>query len=304
MLEFNVDVPGLVVEAFSLNGAVCRDAGCQDPNDGAESLLQARLVHEVSIASRWLLGEDARHVVVTSSGRHPQDRAIANYLTALLSAVGALYVPVESIRPWPHGLYDPTGRRIDVLVRVFPMHLLRVRALDGDGTLETEDAADLLIGRLIAEHRLALINPPMACALESKALQAVLWTLAGADDVLDRDDRAAIHRYMLPTFLTPPEAGAPYVIKPFYGGEGDTVSIARGVGDVVRGPGSTFEDAPKVYQQYVELPHAVMLTEDGPLDLHAVMSCFAVSGTPAGICMRAGGRITDGTAWVVPVCRA
>jgi glutathionylspermidine synthase len=304
MLEFNVDVPGLVVEAFSINSVVCRDCGREDPNAGAEALLQATLLREVSVASRWILDADTAHVAVTSSGRHRQDQGIARYLTALLGAIGALYVPVESIRASSSGLSDPDGRRIDVLIRVFPMHLMRVRALDSDGSLETEDTADALIGRLVADRRLALINPPMSYALESKALQAVLWALAGSDDVLDGDDREAIRRYMLPTFLTPPDAGAPYAMKPFYGSEGDSVGIASTDGELIRGPGTTFEDAPKVYQQYVELPHSEMLTEYGPAQLHAVISCFALSGAPAGICMRAGSRITDGTAWVVPVCRA
>jgi glutathionylspermidine synthase len=57
-----------------------------------------------------------------------------------------------------------------------------------------------------------------------------------------------------------------------------------------------------VYQKYVELPQIRRMTEGGPRDLHLVASCFVVNGEPGGICVRAGGIITDESAWYLPLC--
>ena len=108
---------------------------------------------------------------------------------------------------------------------------------------------------------------------------------------------------MLPTYLDPPPGGRAYVMKPAYGAEGGSVRIMAEDGSVAhRSADTTHAEQLMVYQERVDaLPEEIM-TEYGPRGLHVVTSCFLISGTPAGICMRAGEAITDESAWVLPVC--
>ena len=97
----------------------------------------------------------------------------------------------------------------------------------------------------------------------------------------------------------------PYVMKPALGAEGDSVSVVNpSLGSVTRAACSTYSDQTMVYQRYVELPAREMRTEVGPRLLQMIASCFVIAGVPVGICMRAGGAITDDSAWVLPVCVA
>jgi glutathionylspermidine synthase len=79
--------------------------------------------------------------------------------------------------------------------------------------------------RLVESRQLAIINPPFSFLLESKALQAVIWNLADSGTYFTADERKLIRRHMLPTYLDPPTDNSAYVVKPIYGGEGDTVSV-------------------------------------------------------------------------------
>lgn len=294
MLEFNVDVPGLVVEAFSVNAAASAECGRRDVNEGDEERLRATLASAVSASAGWLDAGGDVAVAVTASAASPKDRAIAEYLSALLETIDARYVPFESLAEGPRGLQSSDGRAIDVLVRI--LSLDRLAGADVSSSLTTAATVD----RLIADRRLALINPPVSQLLESKALQAVLWAVAAAGDVLDAEDRDAVHRYMLPTFFEPPGGETTWVAKPHYGLEGDSIRIDGG-GLAIVSRGSTFSDGPFVYQQYVALPQEELPTEYGPRRLHLLTSCFSLGGVPAGVCMRAGGPITDADAWVVPL---
>ena len=225
------------------------------------------------------------------------------YVCRLLDTVSAKYVPIEMLDIDPNGLYDPNGDRIDILYRVFPLHLMRNRLFRRQNTCVNAETEGLFL-RLVESRRLAVINPPFAFLLESKALQAVIWNLFESGHYFSHDERGFIANYMLPTYLDPPEADA-YVIKPIYGAGGDTVVIVNPrIGSISQSACTTHAEQSMVYQKYVKLPTHRTMTEYGPKRLHVVASCFLVSGRPAGICMRAGEAITDESAWVMPVCIA
>jgi glutathionylspermidine synthase len=200
-----------------------------------------------------------------------------------------------------NGIYDPSGDRIDVLCRAFPLRFTRNELFRRRTDCVNAETEGLML-RLVKSRQLAVINPPFAFLLESKALQAVIWNLFESGHYFGHDEREFISKYMLPTFLDPPGAEA-YVVKPVYGAEGDTVAIASPqIGTVSRSACTTHTDQPMVYQKCVQVPIHEIMTEYGLRRLHIVTSCFLVSGRPAGICMRAGDAITDESAWVLPVC--
>jgi glutathionylspermidine synthase len=304
LLEFNADAPGLLVEAFSVNSEVCAHEGANDPNAAHEEILCRALASAVRAGLRQVgkrEGEDG-NVVVTSSGRSRRDSSMAAYVCGLLAESRAQLAPIETLAIGADGLYDPRGDRIDVLYRAFPLQCI------GDGIFrqkETPSRSKMggAVLEFVKQNRLALINPPFAFLLGSKALQVVIWNLFEVGRYFAEADRRLIERLMLPTYLDPLADGEAYVVKPVYGAEGDSVSIVAGGGRILhKSRFTTHTGQPMVYQKYVEVVPEEIMTEYGPRPLHVVTSCFLIGGTPGGICMRAGPAITDESAWVLPVC--
>ena len=71
------------------------------------------------------------------------------------------------------GLYDDKGEKIDVLYRqTYPIeHLI----LDEDPV--SKERVGQLLMKLVKEKELAIINPPSAFLLQSKAIMALIWGL-------------------------------------------------------------------------------------------------------------------------------
>jgi glutathionylspermidine synthase len=306
LLEYNADAPGLLVEAFPVNRAVCAEAGAYNPNADYEGLLTRVLADAVRAGFQHVGkhhgdGEQGT-VVVAASGRSRRDMGQAAYVCELLTEFRARFVPIETLAIGTDGLYDQHGKRIDVLYRVFPLQSI------GDAVFRQSVMPPLsemggAVLRFVKEGRLALINPPSAFLLASKALQVIIWNLFEAGQYFGEVDRRLIERLMLPTYLDPLVDAKAYVVKPVYGAEGDSVKIlSRNGGVLNKGRVNTHLGQPMVYQKHVEIPAEEMMTEYGPRMLHVVTSCFVIGGVPGGIVMRAGEAITDEAAWVLPVC--
>jgi glutathionylspermidine synthase len=304
LLEFNTDTPGLMVEAFSVGPEVCCDAGMGDPNPEGEQILTQALSDAVRAGIAYVGEENCEgaNVVVTSASHFIRDVAMAEYLCRLLASLSARYAPIASLSIDAEGLYDPEGRRIDVLYRVFPLQFIGNEIFQPRGITRDPKMGGML-QRLVERGRLAIINPPFSFLLESKALQAVIWNMADSELYFTADERKLIAQHMLPTYLDPPADNSGYVVKPIYGSEGDSVTVMASDGRVIsQSERTTFSDEPMVYQQHVAVPALELMTEFGPRKLHLITSCFLISGTPTGICVRAGEKITDASAWVLPIC--
>ena len=160
LLEYNADVPGLLVEAFSINSQVCLDAGVSDPNASHELLLARELARAVGAGLRHVGrsgGEDGNVMVAFSRGSR-RGEGLARHVCGLLADVLPRYAPLETLAIDCDGLYDAQGRRIDVLYRILPLHCFR------DGLFRREDGIVPQMGGvvfdLVQRRRLALINPP------------------------------------------------------------------------------------------------------------------------------------------------
>jgi glutathionylspermidine synthase len=288
LMEFNADEAGLIVEAFSVNQVACGAAGLKGANAGCENQLCSTLENAVRAGLESLSRHPAPQpaVVVTAFGNCPRDVAMAAYLCSCLQHDSARFLPIEQLQVAGDCLCDGAGQNVDVLIRQVPMRLIRnSKWFD-----------------LVRSRRIAVINSPPSFLLSNKALQAIIWKLFETGQFFSAGELSLIEQYMLPTYLELPVKGGPYVHKPFYGAEGDTVSIVDLDGTVLhRSLDITHSDAPMVYQQYVPLPSPELMTEFGPRSLHIVTSCFLLAGSPSAICARAGDPITNETAWVMPI---
>jgi glutathionylspermidine synthase len=302
LLEYNGEAAGLIVETFAVNGLACAESARHDVNAGCDSRLGKALCAALRLAGAYVGASDATIVNFSYGRDSTRDRATAQYLAERVresSDMRPVEIPMESLRLGSDGLFLPDGRKLDVLWRACPVHYLGA-PLSSSEMAPAVCARELT--RLIRERRLAIVNAPDASLLASKATQAVIWGLAHEGRFFAEAEIELIRNAFLPTFLEPPQNGAPYVIKPAFGSEGDSVSIVDPVHQKVRtSRGSSFQDETQIYQQFVGLPTARLMTERGERDLHLMVSCFLVSGEPMGIIVRAGGEITDEQAWVVPV---
>lgn len=307
MLEINADVPGLLVETFPVNSKVCADSGLVDPNRLGEELLIGELRTAVKAGLEFVgkTDHEPAYVVFTCCGKCPRDQDITLYLMSLLNIpqIQKQYLPIESLCADADGLYDSCGRRIDVLYRFYPLQFFR----GGMFRANQDENADLYKGQLllslVQKRRLAILNPPSAFLWENKAVQVVIWGLYEAGLYFTEEECRLIERHLLPTYLDPVFKDEKYVVKPAYGREGDMVRIIDpNSGEVLSSPEQTHAEQPMIYQQYLELPVAETLTEEGLQTLRFLTSCFIIAGRPIGVILRAGKDITDESWWVAPVC--
>ncbi len=298
MLEFNADTPTFVLECFQINGRVCAAVGAQDPNADEEPLLADALTHACACALAYVGKTGPARIAFASFGASREDRSTTKYLLGLLRVpphVRADYVSIEELRVSSEGLYDAHGGRIDALYRLYPLEFL---ASDRDPV--SGAAIGQMLFDLALERRLALVNPPSAFLLQSKAVQALLWGLAEAGAYLEAWECALVRRYMLPTYLDPVFDEVPHVVKPVLGREGDSVAIVTPQSRE-QARAQYCANQPVVYQQYVEMPCADVMTCDGRQSKRLLTSCFVINGQPSAIGIRAGGRITDTHSLFLPV---
>jgi glutathionylspermidine synthase len=302
LLEYNGEAPGLVVETFGMNSGECVEAGLRDVNANSLAVLKMAMRDALQRGLDYVGGPADRALVAFAYNLwSDRGRAAARYLADVArasSVVQVVDVPIESLSLSDDHLRLQDGRAVTVLWRPCSVRYLGA-ALSGRET-PPDECADSL-AHLIRERRLAVLDAPDTSLLSSKAAQTVIWSLAQEGVYFSDAEKEVVRAYFLPTTLDPPGGGEPYVIKPAFGSEGDSITIVDPERDEVRRSASTsFQGEAQVYQQFVTLPTRNLMTEHGVRPLHLVTSCFLVSGRSSGIIFRAGGEITTEGAWVVP----
>ncbi|OAT72889.1 glutathionylspermidine synthase family protein [Parageobacillus thermoglucosidasius] len=312
LIELNADTPTFIRETFDINERAASFFHLRSPNKGEVRYVSEAVQHAILQSYRLLHRDGEPYVVFTSHEDHMEDRETVRYLQRISGMEAAyvslheLYVVAEDVPlrgggVLRRGLYDGEGRRIDVLYRqTYPLeHLVEDRSPDG-----TKVGIQLL--ELWKEREVALINPPSAFLLQSKAVQALIWGLYEEGNPFFTDEeRQWISEHFLPTYLDEEyflDQQLMYVQKPAFGREGDTVVIKNGKGEpIVADIQQTYKDETPVYQQYVPLPETVVKTINGCETVRLLHTCFLINGKAMGIGLRAGGMITNNLSYYLPV---
>ncbi len=305
VLEVNADTPTFEKEVFHINAVAANHFGFEDPNEGYERDL-AKTIHTTVTKSIHSLHktEDA-NIVFTSHGDHEEDRLTTQYLMEI-SELDARYVPLHKLQLWKESdtrlLLDDQEEPIDVLYRqTYPLeHLIN----DKDPNTGAKVGVDLL--QMIHDKSVICFNPLSAFLLQSKAVQAVIWGLYEEQNpYYTAEERQWIRTYFLPTYLddTPfKERGVPYVKKPSFGREGDTVEVFDGTGKLVNADENrTYQSSIPVFQQFVTLPSTTIRTTKGLQKGHLLIGSFLIKGKSSAIGLRAGNEITDNKAYFLPL---
>jgi glutathionylspermidine synthase len=289
VVELNAETPFFLVESFREQGLRARAAGYGDPNAGERERLADALA-----AALGPLDPGAR-VGVVASNAYREDLGTAQYLRDLLAARAAAavevgFVPLHELAVAGGCVGDARGP-LDVLYRCYPLEHV---AADPGGPALFE---------AVVSGACRLLNPPSALPLQSKATQALIWGLAEQGAYFDEEERAAIARVFLPTYLDHPDDGGWYVRKPVLGREGSGVAILDGRGEVVaQGAGTAYAGQPCVYQRYVAAPTRPVAVGDGTvIEGTELLTCFVVAGRPSAVGMRVGGAVTDAGGYFAPL---
>ncbi|MEI5907541.1 glutathionylspermidine synthase family protein [Bacillus spongiae] len=297
VLELNADTPTFIKELFYVNKKVCEEFRVVDPNDCEEEILSKVVTSSIMKACTNC---NDPYVVFTSHEHNIEDQYTSMYLQSVAN-LKSTYVPLSKLQIDKEGLYDPNGRKIDVLYRqTFPIEQLIL-----DRGERGEKIGEMLLD-LVLNQKLGIVNPPSAFLLQSKVVQAAIWGLHEENNAFfSQEEHTWIEEYFLPTFLEKDrfvEEGHKYVKKPAFGREGDTIEIYNSNGELL------FEDKSKsyteytpVYQKFVELPMCTFPSVRGKQRGHVMIGSFLLNGEPSAIGFRVGNPITDNLSYYLPI---
>jgi glutathionylspermidine synthase len=301
VLEINSDTPTFIKELFNINGLVCQEWDCPNPNEGMEKHLANAVRQAIFDAYNQIGKEEFPNIVFTSHVDSEEDKYTVQYLQTL-SELPASYIPLHELRIVANeGLYDQQGNVIDVLYRqTFP-----IENMIEDTDPATGDQVGVLLMQLVEQKKLAIVNPPSAFLLQSKAVQAVIWGLHEEQSpFFTEDEHRWIEQYFLPTYLEADSflnSGEKYVKKPCFGREGDTVEVYENGEKILEDVNKSYTEYLAIYQQYIDLPQTTFMSEKGEQTGHLMIGSFLLNGKPSSIGYRVGSQITDNLSYFLPV---
>ncbi|MFY0516411.1 glutathionylspermidine synthase family protein [Lysinibacillus sp. UGB7] len=301
MIELNADTPFMLSETFEMNYLVCEHFGKTDMNDFDE--LSIAVNTAIEHAAKYL-GKPLSdvHLVTTSKEIDVDFEEFANvYLLqeAIDMPVRASFEPIQNLIIYAEdkgdikrGLYTNNMERIDILYR--PAHPLEfiLDDVSADG-----ERIGLQLLDLVKDKELAIINSPAAYILQSKMLMWMIWIGKDNDELFTEEEQQVINKYMLPTYMDAnyfTENNIPYVKKPIYGREGNSVEIVvDAAGNNDKAKEQHYLDNYFLYQQYVEMPDKQIVLKDGFYTKKLLMGSFISNNKAIGLTARIGSKITE-----------
>jgi glutathionylspermidine synthase len=295
-IEINADTPTFIKELFFVNGEVSKEFALKDPNEKMDVLL-GETVRESIFQSSSVKDP---YIVFTAHEDNIEDRETVLFLQEL-SGISSKFIPLHKLYIQKGiGLFDEDGVKIDILYRqTFPIENL-ISDEDSDG-----NKIGLWLLELVENGKLAIINPPSAFLLQNKAVQAVIWGLHTENHpYFTTEEHEWIENYFLPTYLEPDffiEKRLPFVKKPAFGREGDTVEIYNWNGQLLLADvQQSYKEYLPVYQQFIEQPAVRFESEMGKQEGRLLVGSFLLNGKPAAVGYRIGGAITNNLSYYFP----
>lgn len=299
MLEFNSDTPSCVVEAYYVNQKVCDYFQYQDPNHGCNQHI--RIAFQDIIRKYQSLGYSTENIFFSSLEWHIEDAGTTKYLMKH-SGLHATFVPLSKLAVHRDGLYalDDDQKKYQLIDVWFRLHPLEIMAKEKDDQ-NNPTGAHLL--HLIANRKVAIINPPNAFINQTKALQALIWNLHEQGQFFTQEEHEIIQTYMLPTYLDNPFKGKKgYVRKPFFGREGGAVTLYDQEGQPIdQDQHKNYWDQPMIYQELAELETVEAPTLKGMFKGKLLWGVFLMGGKPSAVVARLDRNITGDMSYLLPV---
>lgn len=298
-IELNGDTPFLIQETFEMNHHLCQEFGLRNPND--EKIVMKSLSAALFASLEYLNQKSSQPVIVITGKEEDEDyeeychvQFIKRNLPFKLKyiPISDLLIIKESNNHIKKGLYTPDMEKIDVLYRpAHPIEFL-IDDVSSDG-----DPIGIQLLELIKERELAIINSPAAYVLQSKILMALIWEKRNNSLLFTPQEIQAINRYMLPTYFSKDiftKNKQPYVKKPVYSREGNTIEIFKGDGSKWFESSYThYTDNLYIYQKYMEMPSIDIPLKDGIVKKKWLIGSFIADNQACGLSCRLGNVVTE-----------
>jgi glutathionylspermidine synthase len=241
LLEYNADTPTALFEAgvIQWEWLQCRTEA------GAPEADQFNSIHEALIAA-WPTLRLPPVVHFCCARDSAEDRGTVDYLrdTAIQAGIEAPFLHMDEIGWNGTSFRDLDEREIRAIFKLYPWDWLLAEPFGGH----------------VAKASTRWIEPAWRLIPSSKAFLSLLWHLFPD------------HPNLLPAFMEPGRTGGPEISKPVFGREGANV-IAPGI--TTDGP---YEDQPRVWQAYAELPRFG--------GRYPVLGSWVIAGQPCGLGIR------------------
>lgn len=299
IIEFNADTPTFIKELFSITGELSTHFGVPNINKTEEKILKSYM--EKAIDGAVLdSGKTAPSILFVANQPSKEDYLTIQYLADL---VDCPFAPIEELEIIPGvGLFHE-GRKVDILYRqTWAMEII-AQEVNPKGEKIGEELIEL-----IEQNLLEVINPPASFLLQNKMLLALMWQLTEEDNpVYTPEMKEAIKRYIPKSYFFEEDmenTDTPYIQKPIFGREGNSVTLLTGKEVLVTAPEKDFERMPQLCQEYVPSYITTIETNDGIKTGNLVFGAFVLGlEHPSAIGARftAGEGITGNNALFVAV---
>lgn len=301
-LEINPSTPFMINEGFECADMVCSAFGEKPINEHSKTLFKLNLMEILRKSSLYLTEGDVDNgkrgglktlnictASVTASDCYEEYRTVEFFVDCLIELGYAVtHVKYEDLDVREDGVYIPYSQsKVDVLfLPAYPYEFL----LNDEGGAQVID--------LMNKRELVVLNPPSSYFMHNKALFALIWGLKDNDDVFTEQDRLNIEKYFIPTYMTAQpflDSQVPFVQKTVFGREGNSVFIYDETGSCINTPTDmNYMDFPSIFQTFVDISKHEGKT--------IVIGSFLLSGFPSSIVARIGEAVTDGEAFMLPIC--
>lgn len=285
LLEYNADTPTALVEA-----AVAQWHWLQDCFPDADQFNSA---HEKLVAKWKDLKDYTTSPIYFGDAGSEEDRMTTAYLedTAQQAGIKTRHVRMADIG-WDakHGAFvDLDNHAIGTLFKLYPWEWLLAEPFGPQAVSTLPPASQLREYGPRKDRRMwgstLWIEPIWKMMWSNKALLAILWELNPG------------HEFLLPAYLDGPRELSSYVRKPFYGREGQGITIFRD-GKVAEGSPVSVTGPSSHNENFVHQALAPMADAAGKT---AVFGSWLIDGESAGMGIRESrGLITNNTSSFVP----
>lgn len=302
VIELNGDTPFLITETFKMNQYLCDEFQLINPNN--EQVLVKSLSQALLSALHYLNKPIKSPLKVVITGKQAaediEEYTHVKYLQHVLPfelefvPITQLIIYEQDTGTIERGLYTPNMERIDILYR--PAHPLEF-LVDDVSNDEEASRIGLSLLELVKDRQLAIINSPAAYVLQSKILLWLIWERRFDPKLFTTEERVAIEKYMLPTYLSAEPfkaSNSAYVKKPVYAREGNTIEIHKANGEILATSQFThYTDNLYVYQQYINMPEVDITLKDGTHTKKWLIGSFVADNRACGFACRVGNDITE-----------
>ena len=230
LIEFNADTATVLAEAALVQEAQL--IGQPMWND-----IVVALADQLIAVARSREEGDQDVLIVTLGGGEDDDNAQVWLRAAERAGLIAdlAHLPDVTISPG-EGVFREASRdewyRYGIVVKMMPWDWIDA---------EEPELLDVL-GELVSDNVITVLNPPYAALMQSKAMLAELYR------------RYPSEPWVLPAgFGKPPTQERRVVTKPIFGREGENVAVHERGAELEHRPGD-FAEQPRIWQEYVQLP--------------------------------------------------